>query len=836
MTRIDDMLAELTLDEKASLTAGVDMWHGRAIERVGLPALKVTDGPVGARGARWVGTTSDCAPCGTALGATWNPDLIRDVGRVLGEETRAKRANVLLAPTVNLHRFPLAGRNFECFSEDPVLTARLAVAFVQGVQSTGAGACIKHFVANDSEFERHTISSQVTERVLRELYLVPFEAAVAEADVASVMAAYNRLNGTYCAEHTWLLRDVLKGEWGFTGPVISDWWGAKSAASADGGLDLEMPGPAIHMGSVVADRIRAGELDESVLDDQVRRLLVLAERTGVFTDADRGPETSDEAPAHRPVLRRAATEAIVLLRNDAVDGVPVVPLDVGTLRTLAVIGPNAAATALLGGGSAAVNLHHGDSVLDGLRAALGDGVEIVHEPGVDATRSAHPVPARQCRPARADDGSTGLTLEYFDNREVAGEPVLVERSAGSRLVWLDDDAVPAGGFSVRASGTFRAAESGLHTFGLVTGGTGRLLLGGEVLLDNTEDRRPGTAFFGLGSEEIRAEVEMAAGEERELVAEFISFEGLSAGALQIGYLAPLPADAVERAVAAAAAADAVVVVIGLNSDWETEGEDRASMELPGRQGDLARAVVAANPRTVVLVNAGSPVDLTGTEDAPALAQIWYLGQETAGAVADVLTGASDPSGRLPTTLGRRVEDWPSFFNYPGENDEVLYGEELFVGYRGFDARGTEPAFCFGHGLSTTRFDWGHPVLSAASVAVADLDDGATIEVALTVTNVGERAGADVVQVYVADVDSTVRRPPQELKAFAKVHLEPGASERVSMALSRRAFAAWGPGGAGWTVEPGAFEIRVARSSRDVVTALTLEVTPSPEPSPEPPPA
>jgi beta-glucosidase len=547
----------------------------------------------------------------------------------------------------------------------------------------------------------------------------------------------------------------------------------------------------------------------------------------VFRNEDGVPESSAEVPAHRVVLRRAAAEAIVLLRNDHVDGTPVLPIDPASIARLAVIGPNADATALLGGGSAAVGMHREDSVLDGLRAALaegGAGVELVHERGVDATRTAQPIPARQLRPARPQDGDTGLTVEYFDNRELVGEPVLVERNASSRLVWLDDDAVPAGGFSVRVTGTFTAAESGLHTFGLVTGGTGRLLLGGEVVLDNREDRRPGTAFFGLGSEEIRVEVEMAEGEERELVGEFISFDGFAAGALQIGYLAPLPAGALERAVAAAADADVAVLVIGLNSDWETEGEDRPSMTLPGGQAELARAVIAANPRTIVLVNAGAPVDLTGTEDAPSLAQIWYLGQETAGAVADVLLGRVDPSGRLPTTLGRRPEDWPSFFNYPGEDGKVLYGEELFMGYRGFDARGTEPAFCFGHGLSTTTFDWSTASLSTPSVDESELVDDAGVEVLLTVTNTGDRAGADVVQVYVTDVASSLRRPPQELKGFAKVHLEPGASTEVAITLPRRAFAAWDPAASDWVVEPGAFEVRVARSSRDVESVLALEVT------------
>lgn len=824
--RVESLLAELTLDERAALTSGVNMWHGHSVDRVGLPGLKVTDGPVGARGARWVGTTSACAPCGTALGATWDPELVEQVGAVLGAEARLKAADVLLAPTVNLHRNPLAGRNFECYSEDPVLTARLAVAFVRGVQSTGAAACIKHLVANDSEFERHTISSEVTERVLRELYLVPFEAAVAEADVASVMSAYNRLNGTWCAEHDWLLNQVLKGEWGFTGPVISDWWGAVSPASAGGGLDLEMPGPAVHMGPQLAQRVRDGELDGSVLEDQVRRLLRLAERVGLLdaeVPVDRS-ERCDDLSEHREVLRRAAAASIVLLRNDPVGDGPLLPLSASDLSTVAVIGPNAAATAFLGGGSAAVNLHRERSVLDGLSERL-EGVRIVHERGVDATRTAHPIPSRQCRPARAEHGPTGLTIEYFADRGRTGDPVRVERHPNSRLVWIDDDAVPSSEFGARLLGTFVAEETGEHTFGLVTGGYGRLILGGEVLLDNFEDRRPGTAFFGLGSEEIRASVHMEAGEERELLVEFSSFEGLAVGGLLVGYVPPMPEDAFDRAVAAARDADVAVVVVGLNQDWETEGEDRASMALPGGQDELVQAVCAANPRTVVLVNAGSPVDLSCAVDAPALAQIWYPGQEGGDAVADVLCGVVSPSGRLPTTLGHRVEDWPSWLNYPGEDGKVLYGEELFMGYRGFDERGTEPAFCFGHGLTYTTFEWTDPMLDRDSIDADELDGGATVTASVVVTNTGDRTATEVVQCYVTPAPSPVRRPRQELRGWGRVHLRPGESATVTIELGRRAFARWRTGeDPGWFVDPGTHGIRLSRSSRDVVHELALAVT------------
>jgi beta-glucosidase len=834
--RVEALLAELSLDERAALTAGVDMWHGAAVDRVGLPALRVTDGPVGARGVRWVGTTSACAPCGTALGATWDPELVGEVAAVLGAEARLKGADVLLAPTVNLHRNPLAGRNFECFSEDPHLTARLAVAYVRALQSTGVAACIKHFVANDSEFERHTISSEVGERVLRELYLVPFEAAVAEADVASVMSAYNKVNGTWCGEHPWLLQDVLKGEWGFEGPVISDWFGTNSAASAGAGLDLEMPGPPSYLGARSAERVRAGELDESVVTEQARRLLRLAERVGLLgsTPPDR-TERSDDVAAHRDVLRRAAERSVVLLRNDPMAGDrPLLPLAEGTLERLAVIGPNAEDTAHLGGGSAAVNLHRRRSVLDGLRDRLGSSVDVVHERGLDATRTAHPLPERLCRPARPEHGATGLTVEYYGDRDRTGDPLRVERHPDGRLIWIDDDTVPGPEWGARILGTFVAEESGEHTFGLVTGGFGRLLLGGEVLADNFEDRQPGTAFFGLGSEEIRATVHLEAGDERELVVEYSSFEGLAAGGVLVGYVPPLAPDAFDRAVEAARAADLAVVVVGLNSDWETEGEDRASMALPGRQDELVQAVCAANPRTIVLVNAGSPVDLSCAVDAPALAQIWYPGQEGGDAVAALLVGDASPSGRLPTTLGRRVEDWPSWLNYPGEGGRVVYGEELFVGYRGFDERGTEPEFCFGHGLTYTTFAWGEPTLDRPAVGADELAAGATVTVRVPVTNTGDRPGVEVVQCYVTPAPAPVRRPRQELRGFARIELAPGASGEAVIELDLRAFARWraaaadGSHAAGWFVDAGSHGLRLSRSSRDVVCSLAVEVTPPAE--------
>jgi len=811
-TRVEQLMVEMSLDEKASLTSGTDMWHGTGVPRLGFRGLKVTDGPNGARGAHFVGTTSACLPCGTALGATWNPELIGELGHLLGREARSKGADVLLAPTVNIHRSPLAGRNFECPSEDPWLTSRIAVAYITGVQAEGVGCAVKHLVANDSEFERHTISSEVDERTLREMLLPPFEAAVTEARTMSLMTAYNRLDGVYCTEHPWLM-DRLE-EWGFDGFVISDWWSAHSTiGTGRHGCDLEMPGPARHLGPALAESVRAGENTEAHVDAKVRRLLGVMERLGVLDSPEHTVDASTEAPGDRALLRRAAAEAVVLLTNNGV-----LPIDPSVVRRVAVIGPNSDVAITQGGGSAAVTPHHVVTVLDGLRTALGPGVEVTHSVGCDAYRNAPAIDPRWI----SVPGSTepGAMLEYFANRQLEGEPTHRMTAATTRMSWLGDpwDGVPAGNFSARLSATFRAPTDGDWTLTLVSGGQGRLLWDGEHVLDMWDHWEPGTAFFGLGSAEIRHTVTLRAGEAHELVAEFTCVEGLGAAGLLVGCLPPLGHDPITDAARAAADADVAIVVVGLNADWETEGEDRTTMDLPGEQEALIVAVAAAQPKTVVLVNAGSPVSMGWVDEVAACAQIWYLGQETGDAVADVVLGRSEPGGRLPTTFAMRYEDHPAMDDYPGANGEVRYGEGIFMGYRGYDQRSVVPRFAFGHGLSYTEWDLQDAALSSASIGP---DDG--VEVSLVVRNVGRRDGSTVVQCYVSDLDSSVDRPAKELKAFAKVSVPAGESQRVSMSLSSRSFAFWDADQGGWKVEPGRFTIRLGTASDLLPIDLSLTV-------------
>ena len=798
---IDSVLRQLTLDEKSALVAGVDFGCTRPIERVGVPALKVTDGPNGARGNPDGTATAACFPVGTALAATWNVDLLADVGGALAEECKTKGAQILLGPNVNIHRSPLAGRNFECYSEDPYLSARIAVAFIRGLQSRGVGACVKHFVCNDSEFERFTISSQVGERALREIYLVPFEAAVVEAESWSLMAAYNRINGVYACSHRRLLTDVLKREWRFPGLVISDWLATHdTVADANSGLDLEMPGPPRFFGEPLADAVRRGEVAQEVLDDKVRRLLRIICLSGRRNHPDETPEHAVDRPDHRALARRVAAESMVLLKNERA----VLPLDVARLRTLAIVGPNAEVGTIQGGGSSIVRPHYAVHPLAALQQRCGERVRVIHET-CRVDRYCPEVDPRWFRPL--DDAGRGLRIAYFDGDDF-NATVFASRLVRN-VTWAWFDPVPGlsarNRFAARWTGTMVAPESGRYTFGLSSIGRCRLSLDGVEVLDNWTDPQPSELFFGRGSREVRATVDLVAGQSAALLIEYIS-PGPSLAAIRFGILPPQPADALERAVTAAGGADAAIVIAGTSGDWETEGSDRVDMELPGRQNELIARVAAVNPNTIVVLNTGSPVTMDWIDRVPAVVQAWFGGQEFGNALADVLCGDVDPGGRLPTTFPRRLKDNPAFVNYPGENGEVLYGEGIFVGYRYYDTKDVTPLFPFGHGLSYTTFEYGD-----ASVAVVD----GAVEVNLDVINTGARAGQEIVQLYVRDRAASLARPDKELKRFAKVALKPGERSTVRFRLDRRAFAFYDPTRSAWIAEPGDFELLIGSSSRDI---------------------
>ena len=787
--RIETLIRRMSLAEKCALLVGDSAFTVAGCDRLGVPGWRLSDGPVGVRGMG--AGDSLLVPCESALGATWDVELVRDVGVALGLEAADRHVDVLLGPTVNLHRSPLGGRHFECFSEDPELTARLAVAYISGVQSIGVAACAKHFVCNDQEHERRTIDVRVDERTLREVYLVPFEAAVRDADARTVMAAYNYVNGDHCTGHPFLIEQVLKSEWEFEGVVVSDWGAVKETVSAAaGGLDLEMPGPGLRWGGGrLAAAVERGDIAEAAIDDKARRVLRLLDwrgrLPGVTIEAD---EAGRERPEHRDLARRAAADSMVLVKNDGI-----LPLRRGA--SVALIGSGVARTALLGGGSASLAPYREVDLLTAVRARWAG--EVTHAVGVDLHRSCPTLPWEWL------DGR--VLVEWFDAAEPGGVAVATEERMAVANAWFAESIPFEGAGSLRLSFRFTPDRTGPAR--LMGGGFGptQLFVDGALLTDNEVDG----FVAGLGLRGDLRDVELEAGRTYEavLLAQSPPTDPNPFFYVDVG-VAPLdPAaepDPVRAAVEIAAAADIAVVVVGMNSEWEAEDRDREDLALPMDQDDLVRRVAQANPRTVVVLNCGSPVEMPWIDEVPAVLLAWYPGQEGGAAITDVLVGDVDPGGRMPTTWAHDLRDTPSYQWYPGSGGVESYGEQRLVGHRWYAAKGIAPLIPFGHGLSYTSFEWGEPVLSG---------EGTDVVVHVPVTNVGHRIGAEVVQVYrAASGDPT--DPPLQLVGFAKVRPAPGESVMATVRVGERAFSTFDVTAGTWIVRPGAHELVVAGSAVD----------------------
>ncbi|MEZ4591993.1 MAG: glycoside hydrolase family 3 C-terminal domain-containing protein [Chloroflexota bacterium] len=794
-TKINTLLEQLTLAEKASLLAGANMWYSVPIERLGIPSMQVSDGPNGVRGDDdIIGDTSVCFPVGIAMGATWNPALIEQVGAALAAEVRRKGAHVLLAPTVNIHRTPIAGRNFECFAEDPYLNGTIAAAYINGLQKQGVSACIKHFVANDQEFERFSISSEVAERPLHEIYLEPFRIALEKAHPWTIMSAYNRINGDYASENDVTLRDILKGLWGYDGLVMSDWYGTYTENVPAGGLDLEMPGPARWMDpQKVVAAVEAGTLEEAVVDDKVRRLLRTLGRVGLLGEAP------PPAVAPDPNLpRTAAAEAIVLLKNEN----DLLPLNPDKAQKIVVIGENAYWPQIMGGGSSQVNPHRAVSPLAGIEARVGVDTAVSYQIGT----LIHKVPQLWNMDwfTAADGESRGVTLSYFHNMALSGEPDLTYVINKSELSWFGtvNPFVDPTNFSLRLEGSMTVPTAGAYQFHLWSIGQARLWVDGQLVIEHGEAEE--------SDRETAVSLHLSPDKPATIRVEYITDPGARWRTLRLGCIPPLPDDPMQAAVDAAAAADVAVIVAGLTREWESEGFDRVDMKLPGRQDELITRVAAANPNTVVVLNVGSPVEMPWLEGVTAVLHQWYGGQDAGHALADVLFGDVNPSAKLPTTFPRRLQDNPAYINYPGENGQVQYGEGIFVGYRYYDKTELAPLFPFGHGLSYTRFAYSNLQIDGDTFG-----PGSEIAVRVDVTNTGDRAGQEVVQLYVGDEEAKVVRPLQELKAFAKVALQPGETQTVTLTLNQQSLAFFDTAVHNWVTEPGRFTVRLGSSSRDI---------------------
>ena len=819
LERLDALVRSLSIEERGRLTAGIDAWHAAGVDSIGLGPMLTQDGPNGVRGTTFPeGSSATCTPCGTSLGATWDAGLVAEIAARIGSEAKRAGVHYMLGPVLNLVRSPLAGRDFECYSEDPVLAARLGVAYVSGMQSQGVAACPKHFVANDSETHRTTVNCVVDERTLREVYLRPFE-AVARAGAWSMMAAYNLVNGLHSTGNRALIGTILRDEWGWDGVLMSDWEATQQTVEATAGLDLEMPGPPRCFGPLLAAAVRRGEVGEETLNRMAMRVLTLAARVGALPDgrdvvpgrkaAGGGRPVSPAPfvlsdPAGAALVRRAAADSFVLLANDGI-----LPLATADLRRVAVIGPNAAAPCTQGGGAAHIEAPYSVSPLDGLRAALPESVAIAYERGCGIDLFLPPLMRMDLTDL---DGEPGLTVEFFEGQELKGAPVSRYNVRSSDLHLFGD--LPAGlsqnDFAVRLSTWLTPRASGSYQVAMRGLGGRRLFVDGVPAADEWAapagidvptalfegKERGGTFIFEAG--------------QRVLITGEAHSETHHPSLLSIGCSEPESGDTVASAVAAAAAADVAIVVVGNDEVWESEGRDRKTVTLPGRQDELVERVAAANRRTIVVVNAGCPMDLPWADRVAAVVYAWFPGQEFGNALADVLLGIREPGGRLPITLARGADDFPAYDTTPGPDEELVYREGVDLGYRGFDAAGTEPRFAFGHGVGYTTFEYESLELRSGGLAAGD-----PVELRVKLRNTGERPGKEVVQVYVADLESSVPRPPRELKGFGVVRLEPGQTGETVVALENREFAYWDKERHDWRVEPGAFEVQVGHSSRDI---------------------
>ncbi|CAI6087209.1 unnamed protein product [Clonostachys chloroleuca] len=832
---VEALIDQLTLEEKVALTAGTGWWHTTAIERLNIPSIRLSDGPNGVRGTHFFDSTpSACLPCGTALGATFDTDIAERIGHLLSDEAHAKGAHVVLGPTINIQRSPLGGRGFESVSEDPVVSGVIAGHYVRGLQKSGVSATLKHFVCNDMESERMAVDSLVTPRAMREIYLLPFMIATELGKPRAFMTSYGKVNGTHCSENSHVLQDILRDEWKWDGLVMSDWFGTYSTSEAiNAGLDLEMPGATRWRGVALSHAVSSNKVKMSVLDDRVRNILKLIkhglEETSIPPNA---PEKQLDTPEHIALLREASAKSLVLLKNDN----QILPFD-PNMKT-AVIGPNSKIATYCGGGSASLRAYAAITPFEGIRAAAKD---VVFSQGAYG---------HQMLPLLGDylktlDGKQGFTLRmYNDPPPLTGKDtrmVIDERVLDATNPWFVDYEHPelSEVWFAEAEGILTPERSGDWDFGLAVHGTAELFIDGELVVSNKENQRPGSSFLGSGTVEETGSKSLVAGQKYRLLVKWgcsktskLKISGgvdFGQGGLRFSGCPRLdPTAAIKEAVDIAQSADQVVLCIGTSGEWESEGQDRASMALPPGTDKLVSAVLQANPNTAIVVQSGTPVAMPWIDRASSVVQAWFGGNECGNGIADVLFGKVNPAAKLPLTIPRRIADNPAALSFRSDNGRVLYSEDVYVGYRWYDTLDIEPLFPFGHGLSYTNF--------AVSNLEVEASNPEEMTVKVQVKNTGALSGAEVVQVYIAPAASTplnaspretITRPSKELKGFVKVRVEPGATEPGEIKLDvLRATSYWSEMEDCWRSDAGEYGILVGTSSRGAFleTSFVLQKT------------
>ncbi|PBK67496.1 glycoside hydrolase family 3 protein [Armillaria solidipes] len=828
---IDEIIDQLTTDEAISLLAGVGSWHTHAIERLGIPAIKCSDGPNGVRGNHFfMGTPAKCLPSATALGATWDTQLIETVGlKLLAPESRLRASSLLLAPTCNIQRNPLGGRSFESFSEDPHLSGMIASAYVKGLQEGGIGATIKHFVGNDKENDRMGYDSIMSDRALREIYLMPFMLALKYAKPWAFMTAYNRVNGTHMSEKPSIIKNILRDEWKFTGMIMSDWFGVYSIDhSINAGLDLEMPGTNKWRTLDLVNRsIVSRKVTLRTIKARARKVLELVQRcckeAPEILDGD-GLERTVESDEDKELMRQVAAESVVLLKNEG----GILPLRPQGLKKVAIVGGNAKAIVLSGGGSAALKSSYFITPFDGIAKALGDNVEVTYGEGARGYKTL-PTLDYELFTDNGERGWIGTWHSHEDNESMTPlyDPIETRHIDETRI--FISTSAPKGitrKWTMKLRGYLKPRTRDVDfEFGLTVAGRAKLYVDGNLVIDNWKRQRRGQSFFGSGTEEETGIYPLKANTKHEIYVEFCNVRGpadgdedeavmdSNAGVRLGGTEVEDPDVLLENAVQLAKEADVVIAIVGLNADWETEGHDRTTLALPGRTDELVSRVVAANPKTVLVTQAGSSITLPWADSVPAILHMWYLGNATGDAIADVIVGKHNPSGKLSLTFPKAEEDVPSYGHFHSENGKVRYAEDLYVGYKHFQHRKIKPLFAFGHGLSYTTFS-----LSDLSISKPLYTDGdVTVAVSFTITNTGSLSGSQVIQVYTSlPATFELIHPSLQLKAFAKVRdLAPGKSESVDIKLDKYAVSYWDDKINSWVVEKGNYGVMVGLSSEDL---------------------
>lgn len=789
--RVEDLLKRMTLEEKIEMLGGTG-FETKAIQRLGIPPLNMTDGPLG---VRWGQSTA--FPSGILMGATWNPELISKLGSAIAEEVKSKERHVILGPCVNIARIPMGGRNFESFGEDPFLTSRIAVDYIKGVQKENVVATVKHFAANNQEHQRDFVNTIVDERALNEIYFPAFKAAVEEANVLAIMSAYNKLNGHFCSENDYLLIDKLKTEWKFKGLVMSDWGAVHSSIPTfNSGLDLEMPTGQYLNKETLLEKIKSGELSESKLDDKVKRILRVMFTIGLFDDYKYDATKLNNAE-HKQIALDVAKEGIVLLKNEN----SILPLDFSKIKSIAVIGPNSNVARTGGGGSSMVSPFYSVSPLEALQKKIGNKVKINFAQGSVLDGDSKPIESKYLFTEK-DGKQNGLNAEYFDNKNLSGKPVKEVLDSKVYFTWDDGSPFqdfPVDNFSVRWTGYLKVEQAGRYSIDVSSDDGIRLYFDDELVINDWNDHALMTNSYTTSLE---------ANKYYKIKLEY--YENGGGAIVKLGWRLPNE-DLISEAVSTAKISDVAIIFAGTNANYESEGFDRKDLVLPNNQDELIKQVAAANKNTIVVLATGSPVLMNEwVDNVSGLIEAWFAGEQAGNAIAEVLIGETNPSGKLPMTFPKRWDDCSAFNTYKKEDGTTRYEDGIYVGYRHFEKNKIEPLFPFGYGLSYTTFNYSDLNLSSKEISQDE-----KLIVRTKIKNTGKVGGSEIVQLYIKDIQSSLDCPEKELKGFKKVYLKAGEEKTIEFALDKSALSFFDPKIKNWVAEAGEFEVLIGSSSKEI---------------------